>query len=288
MNKLNRVIVTILTGSALATTSNMASAVSLYGTVNASTSSPVTLAVNSAPKNWADLTIDLGWMHTTNWVQVNIPTTGAYTINLTDTSTGISMHPAFSVWSLGGANNFNASAANMMVNAVPPVSTSATHYTSAANNDIMGYNQVAAPSPTNSSKFLSAGGVTGFVGYANAGVTFTNGNGDFVGHGSSGSSWGSADPNLASETGNLGGIAGHGWAELFLGNLSAGNYILAVGGNCDNLVSCGNSGATPGSWVAGKLALTVTAVPVPGAVWLMGSALAGIGIFGRRRDKAIA
>lgn len=288
MKKLNRAIATILTGSALAITSNMANAVTLSGTVNASTSSPVTLAVNSAPKNWADLDIDLGWMHTTNWVQVNIATTGDYTINLTDTSTGTSMHPAFSVWSLGGANNFNASAANMMVNAVPPVSSSATHYAGPANNNIMGYNQVAAPTLTNSSKFLTAGGVTGFVGYANSGVTFTNGNGDFVGHGSSGSRWGSADSNLANETGNLGGIAGHGWAELFLNNLSAGNYILAVGGNCDNLVNCGNSGATAGSWSAGKLALTVTAVPVPGAVWLMGSALASLGIFGRRRHKTVA
>jgi len=44
-----------------------------------------------------------------------------------------------------------------------------------------------------------------------------------------------------------------------------------------------------GSTIDGyALTATTSAVPVPGAIWLLGSALAGMGIVGRRKEKAEA
>ena len=59
--------------------------------------------------------------------------------------------------------------------------------------------------------------------------------------------------------------------------LTAGQYTLFIGGNGSN-----NSNEYY------KANLKVAAVPIPAAVWLFGSALAGMGIIGRRRDKALA
>jgi len=51
-------------------------------------------------------------------------------------------------------------------------------------------------------------------------------------------------------------------------------------------------GAGVGNWSQNladyKLNITTSAVPVPAAVWLFGSALAGMGIIGRRKDRAVA
>ena len=62
-------------------------------------------------------------------------------------------------------------------------------------------------------------------------------------------------------------------------NLAAGSYIVFVGGA--DYASQANS-ATRG--IGGTLTVTpVAPVPIPAAVWLFGSALAGLGIFGRRK-----
>lgn len=64
-------------------------------------------------------------------------------------------------------------------------------------------------------------------------------------------------------------------------NLAAGKYLLWIGGN----------GATNSNefYKANlSVAAVPAAVPVPAAVWLFGSALAGMGIIGRRRDKPVA
>lgn len=68
-----------------------------------------------------------------------------------------------------------------------------------------------------------------------------------------------------------------GSATFLFTNLTAGDYTLFVGGNFS-----GGTGA------AGKYTVSLTAspVPVPAAVWLFGSALAGMGAIGRRKQKA--
>ena len=72
-------------------------------------------------------------------------------------------------------------------------------------------------------------------------------------------------------------VAG-GYAEYLFTNLTAGHYSLWIGGN-----GTGNT-TTNQSYIAN---LTASPVPVPGAVWLFGSAMAGLlGI--KRKSKIVA
>lgn len=69
-------------------------------------------------------------------------------------------------------------------------------------------------------------------------------------------------------------VAG-GYAEYLFTNLTAGHYSLWIGGN-------GPTGSTTGSqsYVS---TITASPVPVPGAVWLFGTAMAGMVGIGRRK-----
>jgi hypothetical protein len=243
-------------------------------------------------KSWADLAIDLGWMHNVDWVQINVTDSGTYNIrsqvlgyrniataaDATNSATVLdnSIHPAFSIWSLAG-NTFTSSGSSN--NPTTVQSPLAYGYTSGGNNSTMGFNQVAAPSATNNSKFLLAGGVNGIVGYSNSGFSgWYNGNGDLVGTGSAGASSGT-------------GANGFLYADLTT-YLAAGSYLIASGGSCVDVVDCGpyRTNLTTGakSWGTGWYELKVAAVPVPGAVWLFGSAMAGMIGFGRRKQALAA
>lgn len=70
-----------------------------------------------------------------------------------------------------------------------------------------------------------------------------------------------------------------GSATFLFTNLAAGDYTLFVGGNYS-----GGSGS-PGKYT---VSLTASPVPVPAAIWLFGSALAGLGITGRRKERVTA
>jgi hypothetical protein len=92
------------------------------------------------------------------------------------------------------------------------------------------------------------------------------------------------------------------WNAFFTLNINATDPLLSNGtlANINKLVygdctagglmgsKCmtGVAGEMGGAMMAKPLSLTITAVPVPGAVWLLGSALAGMGIIGRRRNQA--
>jgi hypothetical protein len=71
----------------------------------------------------------------------------------------------------------------------------------------------------------------------------------------------------------------NGAVEITFANLLAGEYNLWIGGNGSGNISTGQQFTVD---------LTTSAVPIPAAVWLFGSALAGMGIIGRRRDKTPA
>ena len=77
-------------------------------------------------------------------------------------------------------------------------------------------------------------------------------------------------------------IAG-GVATYTFTNLAAGNYSLWIGGN-------GTDGASKGymAMISTVAAGTTSPVPVPGAVWLFGSAVAGMVGFGRRKASVAA
>jgi hypothetical protein len=292
MNLSKKSVALLLTGAAMASISTHASAVSSTQLGALTANGVITQSGQMAVKNWADITVGLGWMHTTKWIEfsvdANAASAGNVIINLTDTSkrytsastanngnttimksNGNTSHPAFSLFSVGAAG-FDEAVATAFVN-YP--------------NTGVGWTQVDV-SPTKQGAFLLVGGVTGFEGYANSGTTFANSAGDNVGHGSSGSSYGTT--------------AGHDWAELNI-SLAAGNYLLAIGNSCFTLANCGNevtqrvvldsnfniitNETNPsGRWNNADYKLSITSVPVPGAVWLFGSALAGL--VGLRRRPA--
>lgn len=285
------------------TITNGAGTVTIPGTLNNANGHILTASATQAAvyhdyttvKSWADMAIDLGWMHNVDWVQVNVTTAGTYNIKSqvlgirnvagnanTATSTysplvaDTSIHPAFSVWSLAG-NTFTSSGSSN--NPATNQSPLAYGYAGGTANNKMGFNQVAEPSATNNSAFLLAGGVNHIVGYSNSGhAGWYNGNGDYVTSGSTGAS------NGANADGYL-------WTDLTV-DLAVGSYLIASGGSCVDLVDCGPyqtkttiaTGATSIAWGTGWYELSVTAVPVPGAVWLFGTAMAGMIGFGRRKQ----
>ncbi len=71
---------------------------------------------------------------------------------------------------------------------------------------------------------------------------------------------------------------GIGQSETLTLFLQPGDYMIAAAGaTMDDLLP-----------VANLATMSITAVPVPAAVWLFGSALAGMGVIGRRRKEATA
>lgn len=164
-------------------------------------------------------------------------------------------------------------------------------------------------------------GHDGWVGYGNTGRTFTNMAGDTVSGQASGGTGGEINTvggTAVTGTGSWVDNSVTGTIALNLFGLKAGYYLFQLGGNCaDYDPSCaklktGGSAANVGDWNyngpgavldgsgnptnalnARGFTFTIGAaqaapVPVPAAVWLFGSALAGMGVIGRRKDKPAA
>ncbi|MCK9604890.1 MAG: hypothetical protein M0R33_00385 [Methylomonas sp.] len=72
------------------------------------------------------------------------------------------------------------------------------------------------------------------------------------------------------------GSFGENFAQLVFDNLAQGWYTVAFGGANNSLTGLASS----------ELSVSVNAVPLPGAVYLFGSALAGLAVSGRRKFKA--
>jgi hypothetical protein len=132
------------------------------------------------------------------------------------------------------------------------------------------YNQVGVPS-----YFEPNPGVPlSFVGYANSGPSgWINGAGELIGTGSGGT------VTVTAPTTTTGGVA-----DLILYGLAPSHYIMAVGGSCHTA----NCPLPLGTITAYTISAVQTAVPIPAAVWLFGSALAGLGVFGRRKGQDVA
>lgn len=120
-------------------------------------------------------------------------------------------------------------------------------------NDAMDYDQLTGKTGSTNSDWLP---LTGLVGYANAGTGFVNNHGSSLLHTSASSSVAQA---------------------IF--NFAPGNYLMVMGGSCST-GTCASAGAQ-----AATLSITPAAVPVPGAVWLFGSAMAGLIGFGKRKSN---
>lgn len=309
--KLNKAILVTLGTAALAGVSTQASAIN---PTNLGIFTGTTLTnSNTAPyRAFSDYgtSQNYGWTHTAKFLKFQVGTTTDITagtrfdVNL-ELKAGVTnpmSFPGFAVWTSGGSALTN------------PVANNYGHMWSPArgprDGGVGGDPGTNATPPdaslgTNGWMGSYGGGniVTGrdgWVGYANAGYSFTNGDGDKI----QGLLAGTSNPSNVGEY--FGGatllnynnsspyvssgsaILSSGDAMLSLFGLKAGYYLVGLGGACPDENGNGQDCNTPTTPANRSYTFTVssagTAVPIPAAVWLFGSALAGLGVFGRRKS----
>ena len=73
-------------------------------------------------------------------------------------------------------------------------------------------------------------------------------------------------------------------ATLLLSNLAPGDYTIFLGGYF-GATAGPNEAAKHVAYTASIAAAPVSAVPIPAAAWLFASALTGLGVIGRRKDR---
>jgi hypothetical protein len=227
-------------------------------------------------KSWTDYgAANQGWVHTAGWATLQIGSAAdiinglTYNVKLTMTGAGNTSgkattstldNPAFSIW------------------------TGGTTPTDTAGSGFHNYNQVRGPSgigelnPVNDA--LTSGGVltgsNGWIGYANAGFVVANADGNTLNHGGvnnsnpwlanpGASSWSYSQLNQKNSSTALD------FASLDLMGLKSGYYLLSLGG------SCGSPNPTTSCGTGQNYSFNVSpsAVPLPAAVWLFGTALMG-------------
>lgn len=203
-----------------------------------------------------------GWNHTINVHDLVVAGgTGNVSITAKQVATTDRL-PAFTIWSRTSGSG---------------LATGAHQF-----NQVLGPNDTHAP---NINSFMGTAGVDHILGYGNAGAPFTNQAGNAIGHGNifdanGGQTGTPANPHVAA-TGSTWswGTDANGLAYVTLNfvGLQSGTYLIYSGGSDYN----NTSGKTTGG-----LTLTATVVPVPAAVWLFGSALAGLVGWSRRRPQS--
>ncbi len=265
----------VLTGfgiAALAGVSTQASAISTTnvgggtGIISSAPSSLTTISGSNAGASGWDgqnngtagaASKNYGWAHNARWFLFSTTNNaGAYglDIKLTDTRSSTT-GPAFSVWKTTG--NF----------------VGGNHSSGSYGQRGMSFNQVADQTAIantwlavgGSGPASSTNGVTGFVGYANAGTTgWNNGAGTPIGTGGFGAGY----------AGSVAGTTAGSIADLKLNSLADGQYLIALGGSCN-----------AGGCASMAYSLTVAAVPEPEEylMMLMGAGMVG---FKLKRKKA--
>lgn len=145
-------------------------------------------------------------------------------------------------------------------------------------------------------------GHDGWVGYANAGYSFFNSDGDHIGGLLTPGAGNLAYTNLNTSYGNPATAANvntsspwvnGGYATLATGDamldvfgLKAGYYMLGLGGSCPDGAFNGETCGSPGfSYNLSITNVATSPVPLPGAAWLFGGAIAGL--LGTNRRKKV-
>ena len=248
--------------------------VGAYAGMPTFTGSSVSFSGTTKFKTWSDNGTDFnfGWGHTASWnviqigSEVDMANGVTYDVNVDLAGTGLNPlnSGGFSIWTSG---------------------TSATVTSIYDSVGFHKYNQVrGANDDGNNRNFALSGsygniidGHDGWVGYAQNGVTFTNGDGDVVANG------GAANLTSGVVSGYSADVSTS--ASLNLLDLASGYYLIGLGGACpDGLDSCNPT--LTGETAFRDYTFTVSAVPVPAAVWLFGSAIAGLGFSSRRKLRA--
>lgn len=230
--------------------------------------------------SWTD-NIDLNnsaWGHSVTWFQFQV--TGAnQQITLTDTVTSGNRASAFTVWA-SGSSAFDGGVLYAEETNAGSASGNAPHSFNAVGQlGSVGTAWMADPSYTNSvDNVPGVSNMQRTLAYVNAGNAHTD---------AAVNDWNeviAAGVNQVDYSGNyfsgaVDGSFGNNFAELIFSNLAVGWYTVAIGGA--NSLSSGSA-----NHVFSVTSTTLAAVPVPGAVYLFGSALAGLVAQSRRKHKS--
>jgi hypothetical protein len=217
---------------------------------------------NSSKMSWSDnvaLTYN-AWGMQGSWYSFNL--TSASDIIIKATAAAGAMDPAFTLYKTAG---YYAGAT------VGPTTTGVGAL--ASNGAIHSFSAVAQAGQNGLIWATGAAGILDTLAYVNSGNAHAaNAFGQAVNAG-----FNQVDmSNLYASAITGSGVFGSGLAEMDVANLAAGYYTLFIGG-------------ANGALVGSAINLNVAAVPVPGAVWLFGSALMGlIGIQRKKMAKILA
>lgn len=311
-NKLRQSILAVLGVSAALAYSSQASAVSPTDLGAISSGANVSVDDTVPKRAWADYgtNSNYGWTHKADFFTFQVGSAADIaagtrfdvSVDLKQRgSTGPLTYPGFSIWTSG-------------TDAVVPGSANGSSYGHH-------WSQVRGPSDggvagnpcgaggdcsLGSNGWLGASGGgnivsghNGWIGYANAGYSFTNGDGDKIQGLLAGSSNSSnigqySDGTALTNVNSVSPYVNGGFATLAVGDallnltgLKAGYYMIGLGGACpdDNLngQSCGVNTNLTKNYTLTVSNSGVSTVPVPAAAWLFGSVLAGFGVVGRRK-----
>lgn len=321
-NLLRKSIVLALTGSALGLMSSQAAALSAMPNLGAAlTGTPIVQTGNAPKRSWSDYGTgqNFGWTHTAQFFTfsvgsgADITAGNQFDVNVTVAGNGATplLFPGFSLWTSGstptvepyssgsgyghawsqvrgpydGGNGGNPCSINCALGTNGWMATwgDSAGATNAPGNILSGHN--------------------GWIGYANSGYSFENGDGDLVkgrlagatNPGNESQYWNGAYSSMSQVNDASPWVAGGGAAlaagsaTLNLIGLKAGYYLIGLGGSCpdnnQNGQTCNNPSLSPGGT---GFQLTIanvgaTAVPVPAAALLFAPALSLLGLTGVRR-----
>ncbi len=248
--KLNKAIIGLLGVAALSSVSIQANA-TLVAFDSGAAGSTASVTDSNSKTSWSfAFGANLGWNHTSSYHDL-IVSGGTGTVSITDSETATTdALPGFTVWhKIDGA---------------------ATGHIDGSHQ----YDQVTGPTTGGNTNDFLTGSVDYLVGYGNAGATFTNADGNAVGHGGIGASV-SGSYTYGTDSNGLA------YVTLTLTGLAPGDYYILDGGSDYN----NTSGKTTGH---NLLTATASAVPVPSAVWLFGSAIAGLVGYSRRKTGFVS
>jgi hypothetical protein len=258
--KLHKAIIGLLGAATLSTASIQANA---FTSTSLGTFTGTTITKDDAApfKSWSDYgtNANYGWVHTADWYKIQVGSAA-------DISAGNTLNVAFKLTERGTTQPMTAGGFSIWTSGSNPVIDGTGFHE---------YNQVRGPNDggiTTNNKLGSPGNIinghNGWVGYAQNGLTFTNGDGDVV---ANGGAWNTTSPYVA------GGVAdSSNGAALDLFGLKAGYYLIGLGGVCpDGNTSCINTNPASRQYTF-SVATATAPVPLPAAVWMFGAGLLGL------------